>query len=643
MVTVSKEPAAADDAWSLAGSGAMKSLERDLTGRVDGEVRFDAGSRAAYSTDASNYRQVPIGVVVPRTVQAAEETVAVCREHDVPVLSRGGATSLAGQCCNEAVVIDWTKHCRRVVSVDAKRRRAVVEPGIVLDALNAELAPHGLMVGPKPSTHVSCSIGGMVGNNSCGSSAQAYGKMVDSVVRLEVLTYDGLSMWVGETSDEAYDEIVREGGRRAEIYQGLRELRDAYLADIRHGYPTIPRRVSGYNLDSLLPENGFHVAKALVGSEGTLVTVLRVELELVPVPPAKSLVVLGFDDITKAADAVPRVLPHEPIALEGMDERLVDLEHSRHLAEDAIAQLPSGSGWLMIQFAGSDREDADAKAQALLDDLGTDDHSPRVAFLDDPAREDELWAAREAGLGATAYPPMRRETHEGWEDAAVPPDRLGDYLRDFRDQLDRYGYGGASLYGHFGHGCVHTRIRFDLRTAEGIATYRRFAEDSARLVTSYGGSLSGEHGDGQSRAELLPVMFGDRLVEAFGAFKAVFDPGNKMNPGKVAHPHRLDDNLRQGSDYRPWDPPTYFAFPDNDSRFSQAAGRCVGVGKCRSSSGGVMCPSYRATREEEHSTRGRARLLFEMVQGEVITDGWRSTEVRDALDLCLACKGCKSD
>lgn len=618
-------------------------LEQALKSRIRGEVRFDAGSRAAYSTDASNYRQIPIGLVIPATVDDAVEAVATCREYDTPVLSRGGGTSLAGQCCNEAVVLDWSKYCRRVVEVDPDRRTAIVEPGITLDALNDQLSAYDLMVGPKPSTHVSCTLGGMVGNNSCGSAAQAYGKMVDSVVRLEVLTYDGLRMWVGETSEEEYAEIVQAGGRRAEIYEGLRRLRDEYLADIRQGYPKIPRRVSGYNLDSLLPENGFHVARALVGSEGTLVTVLHIELDLVPVPPTRCLVVLGFDDIATAADAVPRVVPHEPVALEGIDDRLVDLEHIRHLAGDAIARLPAGSGWLMVQFAGSDKSDADSKAQALLDDLSLGQHSPRVTLLDDPAREDELWTAREAGLGATAYPPMRRETHEGWEDAAVPPDRLGDYLRDFRGLLDEYGYGGASLYGHFGQGCVHTRIRFDLRTADGIVTFRRFVEASARLVVSYGGSLSGEHGDGQSRAELLPLMFGDRLIRAFETMKAIFDPGNRMNPGKVVHPYRRDENLRLGTGYRPWEPATYFAYPDDDHRFSQAASRCVGVGKCRGASGGVMCPSYRATREEEHSTRGRARLLFEMVQGEVVRDGWRSTEVRDALDLCLACKGCKSD
>ncbi|WP_253250189.1 FAD-binding and (Fe-S)-binding domain-containing protein [Rhodococcus sp. BUPNP1] len=617
-------------------------LAATLHDRVDGEVRFDAGSRAAYSTDASNYRQVPIGVVVPRTPQAAVDTVAVCREFDIPVLSRGGGTSLAGQCCNTAVVLDWSKYCTRIGEIDEHAGIVTVEPGIALDVLNDALEHTGWMVGPKPSTHVSCTIGGMIGNNSCGSTAQAYGKTVDSVLGLDVLTYDGTRMWVQATGDDDYERIARGGDRRAEIYRGLRALAERYADDIRERYPDIPRRVSGYNLDSLLPEKNFDLAQLLVGSESTLVTVLGARLQLVRRPAASALVLLGFDDITAAADAVPLVVSHGPAALEGIDHRLAQLEHSRRLAEKALQQLPEGRAWLMVQMNGDDRTDADDKAKTMIDDVcrRTGAHA---AVFDDPTHKKQIWAAREAGLGATAYPPNEPETHEGWEDAAVPPDRLGDYLRDFRALLERYGYGTASLYGHFGQGCVHTRIPFDLRTAHGIAEYRSFVEDSARLVVRYGGSLSGEHGDGQSRAELLPLMFGERLITAFEELKALFDPDDRMNPGKIVHPFRLDENLRQGSDYRPAEPSTHFAYPDDGHRFAHAAARCVGVGKCRGHESGVMCPSYRATGEEEHSTRGRARLLFEMLQGDVITDGWRSTEVKDALDLCLACKGCRSD
>jgi FAD/FMN-containing dehydrogenase/Fe-S oxidoreductase len=619
-------------------------LRAALAERVDGEVRFDAGSRAAYASDGSNYRQVPIGIVVPRSIDAAQAAIAVCREHDAPVLSRGGGTSLAGQCCNEAVVIDWTKYCHRVVSVDPDGKTAVVEPGAVLDKVNRALARHRLMVGPKPSTHVSCTIGGMIGNNSCGSTAQAYGKMADSVRRLEILTYDGLRTWTSQTSDEEYQRILAAGGRKAELYQRLRQIRDTYLSQIRTRYPKIPRRVSGYNLDYLLPEMGFHVARALVGSESTLATVLRAEISLVEVPACRSLVVLGYPSIAQAADVVPQVVNHDPLAVEGLDDTLISLEREEHLAAEALDALPPGSGWLMVQFGGDSKEEAEAKAQALIEELNSagDGLRPHAAYLDDPAAEDRLWAVREQGLGATAYPPGKHETHEGWEDAAVPPERLGDYLRDFQRLLSAHHYDGAALYGHFGHGCVHTRIPFELRTDSGIAGYRSFAQDAAALVASYGGSLSGEHGDGQSRAELLPTMFGDEIVRAFGELKAAFDPGNRMNPGKVVAPYRLDENLA----LRGWFPderPSFFRYRQDGGSFTAAATRCVGVGKCRGDQGGVMCPSYRVTGEEEHATRGRARLLMEMVRGEVITGGWRSTEVRDALDLCLACKGCRKE
>jgi FAD/FMN-containing dehydrogenase/Fe-S oxidoreductase len=619
-------------------------LSAALAARVDGEVRFDAGTRAAYAQDASNYRQVPIGVVVPRTVDAAVAVIEVCRDHDVPVLSRGGGTSLAGQCVNEAVVIDWTKYCHRVVSVDAGARTAVIEPGAALDKVNDALVRYGLMVGPKPSTHVSCTIGGMIGNNSCGSTAQAYGKMADSIRRLEILTYGGLRTWTGATSAEEYEAIQAAGGEKAALYQRLTQIRDTYLGQIRTGYPQIPRRVSGYNLDHLLPEKDFHVARALVGSESTLVTVLQAELDLVEIPPCRSLVVLGYPDITLAADAVPAVVAHDPLAVEGLDDTLISLEREEHLSDAALDKLPEGAGWLMVQFGGKTKDQVESMAQGLIAALanGRAGTRPHVAYLEDPAVEDNLWKVREAGLGATAYPPGKHETHEGWEDAAVPPDRLGDYLRNFRDLLKKYDYEGASLYGHFGQGCVHTRIPFELRTPEGIASYRSFVQDAADLVVSYGGSLSGEHGDGQSRGELLPKMFGPELMRAFGELKAAFDPGNKMNPGKVVDPYRLDENLTLRG-WFPREPRTFFSYPQDGGKFSAAASRCVGVGKCRGDEGGVMCPSYRVTREEEDATRGRARLLMEMVRGEVITDGWRSTEVRDALDLCLACKGCRKE
>ncbi|WP_405149201.1 FAD-binding and (Fe-S)-binding domain-containing protein [Sphaerisporangium sp. NBC_01403] len=625
-------------------------LERDLAAAVDGEVRFDDGTRGAYSTDASNYRQVPLGVVVPRTVEAGVAAVAVCRRHDVPLLSRGGGTSLAGQCTNTAVVIDWTKYCDRLLEVDPGDRTCLVEPGIVLDVLNERLRATGLEYGPRPATHNHCTLGGMIGNNSCGATAQRAGKVVDNIVEMEVLLYDGTRMWVGRTTEEEYAEIQREGGRRAEIYEQLRALRDAYLSPLRTRYPKIPRRVSGYNLDSLLPEKDFHVAQALVGSEGTLVVVLRARLKLLPVVKASTLVYISYPDIATAADAVSSILPHRPVALEGIDDKLIGFERKKHLNPEALPELPPGGAWLLVQMGGEDRSGAERAAEDMLRSLGKRRGEHGVGFFDDPEREKQMWAIRESGLGATARVPGLPDTWPGWEDSAVAPDRLGDYLRDLKKLFEEYGYQQASLYGHFGQGCVHTRIPFDLQTAGGISRFRSFMERAADLVVSYGGSLSGEHGDGQARAELLPKMFGPELIRAFGQFKAIFDPGNRMNPGKVSDPYPLDGFLRLGADYNHGDVATHFRYPDDDGSFGRAVSRCVGVGLCRrheSDDGGVMCPSYMVTREEEHSTRGRARLLFEMLDGTsrggAVSGGWRSPAVRDALDLCLACKGCKSD
>ncbi|MCZ7430228.1 FAD-binding and (Fe-S)-binding domain-containing protein [Streptomyces sp. WMMC1477] len=620
---------------------ALRALERELRRAVHGEVRFDDGSRAVYATDASNYRQLPLGVVLPRSPEAAEAAVAVCRRHDAPVLSRGGGTSLAGQCCNEGVVLDWSKYGHRLESVDTEARTCVVQPGIVLDELNRRLAPHGLQYGPRPATHPNCTLGGMIGNNSCGSTAQAYGKVADNIRRLEVLTYGGTRLWVGRTDADELARRCAAPGAEGELFRSLLALRDRYLEQLRTGFPDIPRRVSGYNLDALLPERGFDVAALLVGSESTLATVLRAELDLVPVPAASALVVLGYPDVTAAADHVPAVLEHRPHALEGVDHRLVAFERAQGANREGIDALPDGRAFLLVEFAADSREEADARARELIRSApGT----TATARYDDPGLAARLWAVREAGLGATAHPPGLPESYPGWEDSAVPPHRLGAYLRDLLGLIDAFGYLRPSLYGHFGQGCVHCRMPFDVTTADGVATMRRFVESAADLVSSYGGSLSGEHGDGQARGELLERMFGPELMEAFARLKAVFDPRDRMNPGKVVAARRLDRDLRLGPGFRPREPDTAFAYPEDSGSFARATQRCVGIGRCRSLEDGVMCPSYRVTREEEHSTRGRARLLFEMVSGQgPVDDGWRSTEVRDALDLCLACKGCKTD
>jgi Fe-S oxidoreductase/FAD/FMN-containing dehydrogenase len=469
------------------------------------------------------------------------------------------------------------------------------------------------------------------------------GKTIDNVEELEVLTYDGLRLRVGATSDRELEQIIRGGGRRGDIYRRLRDLRDRYAEMIRRRYPDIPRRVSGFALDQLLPENGFHVARSLVGSECTCVLVLEAKLRLVHSPPARSLVVLGFQDIFTAGDAVPKVLEYGPVAVEALDDELTQLAKMFGLHTQDIALLPRGSGWLLVEFGGETKEEADDRARKLTEAMKQLDEPPSIKLMDDRKQEERIWKVRESGLGATTFLPVSHNiAWPGWEDAAVPVDNLGKYLRDFRNLLDRYSYDG-SLYGHFGQGCVHTSTDFDLETRDGISKFRAFVEDAADLVLKYGGSFSGEHGDGQARGELLNKMFGQELVDAFREFKSIWDPDWKMNPGKVVDPYPLDSNLRLGTDYDPPVVKTHFEFLDDQSSFTRATLRCVGVGECRKLDHGTMCPSYMVTHEEMHSTRGRARLLFEMLRGNPLGGGWRDEHVREALDLCLSCKGCKGD
>jgi FAD/FMN-containing dehydrogenase/Fe-S oxidoreductase len=620
-------------------------LASDLRARIEGEVRFDDGSRALYATDASNYRQVPIGVVIPKSIDDVIAAVAVCREHGAPVLSRGGGTSLCGQCCNVAVVLDFSKYLNRVLEIDAAARTARVEPGCVLDVLRDAAAAQGLTFAPDPSTHTHNTLGGMIGNNSCGAHSVMGGETVDNVIELDVLTYDGLRLTVGATDDALRQRLIAAGGRVAEIVRRLHALAARHADEIRARFPPLPRRVSGYNLPALLPENGFDLARALVGSEGSCVVVLEAKLRLLPNPRCRSLLVLGYDDVYSAGDHVVEVMRSGPIALEGIDDRLIDDMKRVHLHPREVELLPPGGGWLLVEYGGDTKRDADARAQALMDTLKHVESPPSMKLIDDPAVEAKIWRVREAGLGATAHVPEKPITWEGWEDSSVPPEKLGEYLRSLRALFEQYGY-GCDLYGHFGQGCVHTRIDFDLETAEGIATFRRFLHDAATLVVGLGGSISGEHGDGQSKAELLPIMFGEPLMGAFREFKAIWDPDHRMNPGKIVDAYRADENLRIGTTYRPlrFTPRMHFHADDGD--FAQTVLRCVGVGECRKR-GGTMCPSYQATGEEMHSTRGRARLLFEMLNGEraggVLKAGWQEPAVKEALDLCLSCKGCKGE
>ncbi|WP_438303618.1 FAD-binding and (Fe-S)-binding domain-containing protein [Streptomyces sp. HUAS TT11] len=600
-----------------AGHGDTGGLYAELRAAVRGAVEFGTTARALHTMDASNYRREPIGVVAPRDADDVAAVLSVCREHGVPVVARGGGTSIAGQATGTGVVLDFTRHMNGIVSLDPEARTAVVQPGLVLDRLQEAAAPHGLRFGPDPSTHSRCTLGGMIGNNACGSHSVAWGTTADSVRELSVLTARGEPLTPGRGWRGAPD--------------GLRPLVEGGLALLRTGYPVLPRRISGYALDALLPERGADVARSFCGSEGTLGVLTEAVVDLVRTPPARVLAVLAYPDESAAAEAAAGLLPYHPLTVEGMAADLVP----------PSAGLPRGGAWLFVEVGGESGAQARAAAEAIVRAADVTD----AVVVADPAGQRALWRLREDASGtATRTPDGAGEAWPGWEDCAVPPARLGDYLRDFRRLLADHGLRGTP-YGHFGDGCIHVRIDFDLMSARGVARFRRFSEEIAELVVSHGGSLSGEHGDGQARAELLPKMYGPDLVALFERAKDIWDPDDLLNPGMLVRPARLDENLRFA--VLPREPvDVVFGYPADGGDFSAAVRRCVGVAKCRTTAvagAGVMCPSFRATGAEEHSTRGRARLLHEMLAGEVVTDGWRSTEVRDALDLCLSCKGCRTD
>ncbi|MFG1851076.1 FAD-binding and (Fe-S)-binding domain-containing protein [Actinomadura geliboluensis] len=634
-------------------------LARALRKAVEGEVRFDAGSRAMYANDASNFRQVPIGVVVPRTAADVVAVHRVCKEYGAPVLNRGGGTSLSGETVNYAVVIDHSKYLTRIGELDVENRRVTCEPGVINEELNRHTGKENLVFGPDPSSHSRCVIGGNIGNNSCGIhsvQSQLYGpgpRTSDNVHALEVVTYGGDRFWVGVDEEKDLDRIIAAGGRKGEIYAALRDLRDRYADAIRAGFPSVaemPRRVSGFNLDELLPEKGFNVARALCGTEGTCATALQAVLLLTPALLKRTLVVVEYGDIADAAEHTQEIVERfRPIGLEALDDQLIEDQRlqGKNLADIDELPLKDGGAWLLVQLGADTEEESVAQARRLTDWLtGEKGCDPRRIVTSRSRQEGgtsgKLWAIREAGLGSTAFPPGK-DHWPGWEDSAVPPARTGEYVRALRRVMAKHGIDGA-MYGHFAQGCIHSRMSFDLRSAEGIARYRRFMEDAADLVVSFGGSLSGEHGDGQQRGELLERQYGPELMRAMREFKRIWDPDGKMNPGKVVDAYRLDEDLRLGTGYNPPRPEVKFAYEQDGGDFAHAALRCIGVGECRvPRAENTMCPSYQVTREEKHTTRGRARLLFEMLQGEVITDGWQSKEVAESLDLCLACKGCTND
>lgn len=617
---------------------APRSLVSELQSRGVADARADATSRAVYSSDASLYRIQPAAVVFPRHLDEVLTTLEVCRERGIPFTSRGAGTSLAGNSIGRGVVIDFSRHLNRVREFDAESRTAVVEPGAVHATLQKVALAHGLRFGPDPSTHTRCTVGGMIGNNACGSRALAYGRTADNVTHLEVMTGSGtrLRLGAGDTPSSAETDA-------------LRSLVGENLGTIRTELGRFGRQVSGYSLEHLLPERGFDLRRMLVGSEGTLAVVLEAGVRLVTDAPHKTMVVLGFANIGDAGDAVTAVLPFRPTACEGLDSRIVEVVRSRK-GPQAVPELPGGAAWLFVEISGDDAaEVADRAAAVSRTGAATDSR-----IITNSAQAAALWRIREDGGGLAGRSPAGAPAHAGWEDAAVPPERVGDYLREFDQLLLTHNLTGFP-FGHFGDGCVHVRLDFPFQRDDGAAAFRAFLTDAARLVASYGGSLSGEHGDGRARSELLPYMYTPAALSLFGKVKGIFDPDNILNPGILVDPEPLDANVRV-AEAGPLRSGLAFGYEHDDGDFSQAVHRCTGVGQCRATqrnSHTVMCPSYVATLEEKDSTRGRARALQEMINGSV-TGGaaaghkqgkpnWRAPEVHDALDLCLSCKGCASD
>ncbi|GLY15095.1 lactate dehydrogenase [Kineosporia sp. NBRC 101677] len=593
------------------------------------EVRDDAGTKAMYATDASLYRIPPLAVVRPRHTDEVATTLEIARSLGVPLTSRGGGTSIAGNAIGRGIVIDFSRHLNRVLEVDPATRTARVEPGTVHAVLQKAVLPHGIRFGPDPSSHPRCTIGGMIGNNACGNRALGYGRTSDNVLAMTHLLASGQTLRTGYSPDGT---PFAEGPET--LLQELHAAAGRHLKAARTEFDQFGRQLSGYAVQHLLPER-FDLGQALVGSEGTLGILTEATVRLVKDPAHRVVVAIGFTDIVAAGEAAPTVVTFRPTACEGMDERLVEVLRARR-GDSAIPPMPKGGAWLLVEIAGDDQAEVLERAHALAGaGLGL-----QSLVVQDAVTQARLWRIREDGAGLAGRAPSGKPAWPGLEDAAVPPAKLGAYLARFDELVAGYGMTSAP-YGHFGDGCMHVRLDYPLDHPDGLVVLREFLTAAAGLVAEFGGSISGEHGDGRARGELLSLMYSSDAISLFGAVKQAFDPQNVLNPGVLVDPDPFDADVRAaGVSYRK---DLAFSYAHDDGDLSQALHRCTGVGKCRadnSAAGGVMCPSYLATREEKDSTRGRARVLQDVVRGDL---SWNHPSVADSLDLCLSCKGCASD
>ena len=618
----------------------VTSFASELKQVLEGDVRFDARSLAVYSTDASNYRQVPVGVVCPRHEQDVIRTLALARENEVPIVPRGGGTSLSGNSCNTALVLDFSRYMSEIKSIDPERRTALVQPGVVQSTLNAEAGKFGLFFPPDPATKDRCTLGGMIGNNSCGAHSAAYGKTSDNLASLDVVLYDGTRLTLGPNTPESIQSALASGGRTAEIYRRAQAIAEQHASLIRARFPKIPRRVSGYNLDELLPENRFNLARAVTGSEGTLALVLNATVQLVPKPKEAVLVVLGFDDIFLAGDHVPMVLEHKPEAVEAFDHYLVEFWQEKGWA--SVKLLPAGRSYLIVELGGATVDEARGRGEELVSRAKQAKGVAGVALFSDPQ-------GAQAKFGDCANPAWALVRLAKACRAAGPEPRTSPSIRTGWASIcaasisfsKRHNLTVNMYQGHFGEGCVHGRVAFDFSTPEGIETFRRFMIETSELVAELGGSNSGEHGDGIARSELLPKMFGPEMMEVFREFKEIFDPEYRMNPGLIVDAFPLDAFLRMAS-YRPKQIANHVRF---QLRWRHRRRRLAlrRHWQVPPSDAGAMCPSFKVTRDEDFSTRGRVHMLFEAINGEIFPGGFADEAIRESMDMCLSCKSCKSE
>ena len=621
-------------------------LHAALAGSIAGEVRFDRLSRALYSTDASVYQVVPLGVVLPATEADVVATVAACGRFRAPLTARGGGTSQAGQAIGPGLVLDTSKHLNRILEIDAAGRRARVQPGCVLADLNRALRPLGLQFAPDISTANRATIGGMVANNSSGARSVFYGKTIDHVLGLKVVLADGSILHCGPLDGPALEAKCRQDDLEGAGHRAVRRLAAEQAEEIERRFPRILRRVGGYNLDDFHPaaiaRSGFNLARLFVGSEGTLGVVVEAELRLVELPGAKAVLVIQFAELLEALAATPAILAHRPAAVEVVDRYVLDstrLNPEASRLRDFLRGDPGAI--LLVELYGEDPGELPPRLDALEADLrgrGAGDHFVRAT---DPAAQGRIWKLREMALGLSMAEKGDAKAISFVEDTAVAPERLRDYIAEFLRIIARHGT-TAGVYAHASVGCLHVRPVIDLKNEEGVRRFEAIAAAVADLVLRYGGALSGEHGDGLVRSPFQERMYGPELYRAFRELKRAFDPLGLLNPGKIVDAPPLATNLRYGPGYVTPDLPTTFDFAA-DGGVVRAAELCAGVGACRKKHEGTMCPSYQATRDERDSTRGRANALRLALTGQLGSAGWAEPALGDVLDLCLECKACKAE